>query len=297
MRAKLIFVLPLILVGEVKVGFASSQCLELFNIYPNTQPFSVYSADDFPTSQMWVGKENDRYPIWATNVANTAIALFDQGVSPRDVLEFVRTARMRFQDEIGNRGTEEHVGEWRFNTPGDYSSYIGHTYLSEVKRAKDDRTQLARLALFTHPSLTRLGSPTRVTKQGTEYRFVRLQYTLLNEKQIGAQMLANVFENRYLSVIHPAGRNAELIYHDVMERIENLSRFPRRSQFFSIMYGYYASTPFLRGSAAIGRIFFSALYYSLFREKLNSPQDIDVLALILPKDQFVAKMLDHIQLH
>lgn len=77
---------------------------------------------------------------------------------------------------------------------------------------------------------------------------------------------------------------------DTFNNEANLVR--KKKEFLRAMYGYYNAMPFERGSAAIGRVFFSAMYLKIFHRKIPTlPDGIDLRAMIMKEDDFVARMM------
>ena len=91
-----------------------------------------------------------------------------------------------------------------------------------------------------------------------------------------------------LTIHHPEGPVAKVIFEDAMARINQIqfSTTPKRA-FALSMRGYFISMPFYRGSAAIGRIAFAALYSHLFHRTISLPASVDTSAMIMSEADFL----------
>ena len=100
----------------------------------------------------------------------------------------------------------------------------------------------------------------------------------------------------YYSVLHPSYADGKVILKDVMARLHALqtttmSESKRIQEFLICLDGFYAAYPYLRGTSAIGRVYFMGVFKAVFGVKATFFEDgIDLVAMILSDEgEFTAR--------
>ena len=113
-----------------------------------------------------------------------------------------------------------------------------------------------------------------------------MTYTTVTGEKLPSGSL-ELIDGMDLTIYHPDGPVAKIIFQDALNRVDSLLTGPASKQdFVRAMRAYFIAMPFYRGSAAIGRIAFSALFLHLFQHTIALPASVDTFAITATEDEY-----------
>lgn len=242
-----------------------------------------FVESDFPSSNQFSGTQDRRFSSWAAMQATSAVGRLGRGDTFEHVLEELRAARRFFQYDWG-------VGEWRWS---ESDSWTDFRYARQL-RARFFWLQRFRRLLYLNPNYS-IGEPVVLSAIRANPQLsprerrstVSLVYHTRNGQPLPGGRI-ELIDGMELTIHHPTGPVARVIFLDSMNRIHQIQSSPTPKRDFALsMRGYFISMPFYRGSAAIGRIAFAALYSRLFHRAISLPASVDSSAMIMSEADFL----------
>jgi hypothetical protein len=254
-------------------------CTELFL----TPALQNITSDHFPESPMWAGYSTPHFSSWSAEVALEVSQRLKAGFEATDVLKYVAQRRQMF--ELFVTYPEDAISSWGERYPGIPRNESGpamYTYIyAQGLSWAEQRSFIYDLFLESYGMRENeyfMFETFHTTLEGTHIKASKLQQTLLFTDHMG------------LHVQHTSYAHSIQIMEDVYHRIERFQATGERTQLLLAMRGYFQAMPYVAGSAAIGRIFFTGLYHSVTGRALRLPPAVDVLAMILNEDSFMEQM-------
>ena len=237
----------------------------------------MFSKEAFPVARTWLPKFQaswDKYP--------PAINSFGQ-------LRFTRATRtferIDGYSEVFFFGDSEELEKARKRDLLDfYVQYSNQWKNCQEVVATEGQNEARRLDLFS--SLHRRGSC--------------VGYNFYQSSKLGTVPLTAMFQKesswppsaqplKVFSAVHPSPEKAEQLWAEVLERFEELRKTPdpKIDDLLDIMFLYYNTVPYHRGSAMIGDAILDGFYYFILKTKFprsRSPQGDfrDLIALLSP---------------
>lgn len=238
-----------------------------------------FSASHFPQSKMWIGIGDTQFDTWAAQQANLASKKLQQGLSSDKVFSSIANERKALEEHVTYRNKAldrtNSIGVLRSETDHAVWSSMG----SMISPDWNHKSDLIVLIFSEHPLLDE--NSFDLSKTFSETRYISKESRVFT-----STAFAYSFRDG-LKIIHPPGLESHFIMLDVYERIDSFRNDKNLEDFIISMQGYFNAMPYHGGSSSIGRIFFSALFHSVYNKTLTLPEDIDVLAMALPRDKFI----------
>ncbi len=269
-----------------------------------------YSIEDFNLS-VYGNRFNkqDLFQKWASQSANNIVSFNVRSesdlVKVLDKLAVTRRQLARQQGEFDSKA--ERFGKKREQNA--YTNFIIYTLHDPLKDSL-----LIELKRLAEKELTSENPTPKIDLQEESQTWsVANEYKTLNGESIKASILEKTLYVEgavYMTIRHQSYLTYDFVLQDIFQRLMlllnenrivqttevafsaegNLAR--KKKEFLRAMYGYYNAMPFERGSAAIGRVFFSAMYSKIFHRKIPIfPDGVDLRAMIMKEDDFVARMM------
>lgn len=204
----------------------------------------------------------------------------------------VRILKKKLGEELPIRDREDYSWSWRF--PGGVISNRqeqGIISINQYQLLSGDRVEANRVILELSDFQL------FVQKNGQH------QPQLLETRDVYKGMI---------TVRHPKTANARQIMSDLLARLNLIDHLMGRPSiapneriaalrhFLVMMYGFYNTVPFLRGSASIGNVLFDVIYRHYFAQNESdyfplSPYGLDVEAMVMEQNEFVDMMMVRLQ--
>ncbi len=255
----------------------------------------AFIPSDFSSSKRWRGGgvQSD-YHDWEARTATEAHNMFVGGYSPSDVLCFLAEARRKVAAK-SHTPDAELFGAARQKRS---VTHLGSHHTDIALRAERNLTVFTEEPLrwdsegylqVPLPRLTRRHSYSLLSEERVETTRVGkyLFPTVVGRYRFNAGTI--VFEHTVPDSITP-------IVDDILRRLETLPKKGKKAQWrllVEAMFGYYHAMPFIRGSAGIGKLFFTVLFLRFFDRKFSSESpDHDLLAMsALDENEFHRDLL------
>lgn len=270
-----------------------------------------FDPSDFTEAPNWAGRGHPRFPLWAADQANLALAaLRESGARLDAIVRDIARERAKLEAEIRNLPLNHEdvseFGKFRFNDRGNRDTPLG-SFIPGLGHSIPERLRPLAMAIIEANKdllagrsfeswLDSLKSPETMRSS-----IVGVDYIGIDGHSWPASTLI-LNENPdlpgLLIIMHPTGTNARYIYADSLARASALLRGETPAQrgpefeFGLSMNSFFQAMPTYRGSAAIGRVFFAALGAHLFHRKPAIPPDADLKAMYMRPLDYAKRFAD-----
>lgn len=254
---------------------------------------SLFEELDFGYSQR-LAERKDHFRPWAAEAANQVVRRWKSGDPINVILEKVAEYRKQLAISMNSPNAEQ-FGAWRTR---DSLSHLNLGYGALIDRASRGLTTFTKAPLCL--DLNNGSDPRRLTRQ-TYHQTLggeTIATTRIGRYLLTVEIDRLKFEAGTLLLEHTSVTSVSFLLKDVFYRIEQASKMQGNFQtavatLSDAMYAYYHAMPFCRGSAAIGRVFFSGLFLAILDAKLPElNSDPDLLAMTaLNQEEFRAEVL------
>lgn len=257
---------------------------------------AFFTAEDFPHSPFGLTYKTERsqFPAWAAEQANKTLQLLKRDVPIETIFDELREARYQFELQSTLVSDAEPYRHYRWQGGGDTSSV-------EFYRAVFDREMLQAVIdprkTFEHPhvranfwALRQLGAVTG------EFNEMLVSEAFSDPVVVGRLFLsgtasATTVELR-MKAMAPHREEVEWLYRKLLSELSSAGSFAHDdSTLFALAQAYFWMQPFRRGSAAIGRILFTAYFSHHLGRKVQLDSEIDILAMVMDRKTFAKHAL------
>ncbi|MGE4234371.1 MAG: hypothetical protein AB7F43_13675 [Bacteriovoracia bacterium] len=254
---------------------------------PSNFPPSVYHAP-FATKH-----SNSRFSTWAAEQTTETLNSFKSGKSFREALSQLAKKRTELQQAITaedfNYQLKTDTKAELFGKPRtkNYTHTLGWGRNAVYKNKSPEVDSLAAI-------VEQYGSLRDASLNGCRTALLReTEYLSIDGIfLIGTKIhrIKDPYTYGLIQIQNGSHQRVESVLEDIFKRLElavSVGRKQKAIQIASAAYGYYQATPYFRGTAAIGRVYWSAVATFILGKQVIVPGDIDIRAFILKQNEFV----------
>jgi hypothetical protein len=244
------------------------------------------------------------YSEWSAKVANEARTIFQLGATTSKKIEWlfddVSNARVRFQYRYFEGRYAEFYGILNVPPDGDYSLRRKHqvdfgiVFFDGQRDIVSAHGPTAALAFATIKSIL----PSQISDEGRSSFELAHTYTDLNGQPVPLKVIGGDVgschngsfygQMKSITEVYMPERGFAVAKARLALALETDDFHRSMEQFTKAVYVYFASMPYVRGSAATGRIVFSVVGREIFGRAIKLDSEIDIRALLMSEGDFTS---------